>query len=94
MVVQCVSINVNGLRDVGKFIKLCSLCSENRYDVIALQETFWTPDFIDENKKHWSGELFTSCSESGYPGVAFLISEKYKNNVKEIKQINGRFLYI
>ena len=92
--VQCVSINVNGLRDVGKFTKLCSLCSENRYDVIALQETFWTPDFIDENKEHWSGVLFTSCSESGYQGVAFLISEKYKNNVKEIKQTNGHFLYI
>ena len=26
--------------------------------------------------------------------VSFLISNKYNHNVKEIKQINGRFLYI
>ena len=36
----------------------------NRYDITALQETFWNLDFIDENKtKHWSVALFTSWSE-------------------------------
>lgn len=92
--VQCVTINVNGLKDVGKFMKLCSLCSEYKYDIVALQETFWNPDFLAENKKHWNGEIFSSFSESGYQGVAFLVSEKYKQNVKEIKNFCGRFIHI
>ncbi|CAC5388115.1 unnamed protein product [Mytilus coruscus] len=92
--VQCVSINVNGLLDVAKFTKLCAICSENRYDIVALQETFWNPDFIVENKKHWNGEIFFSCSDTNRQGVAFLVSPKYKNYVTEIKGFNGRFIYI
>ncbi|CAC5423458.1 unnamed protein product [Mytilus coruscus] len=76
--VQCVSINVNGLLDVAKFTKLCAICSENRYDIVALQETFWNPDFIVENKKHWNGEIFFSCSDTNRQGVAFLVSPKSK----------------
>ena len=65
--------------------------SENKYDVIGLLETFGNPDFIDENKNE---KLQWWVIESGYQDVAFLIIEKYKNNVKEIKQINGRSRYI
>ncbi|CAC5361461.1 unnamed protein product [Mytilus coruscus] len=92
--VQCVSINVNGLLDVAKFTKLCAICSENRYDIVALQETFRKPDFIVENKKHWNGEIFFSCSDTNRQGVAFLVSPKYKNYVTEIKGFDGRFIYI
>ena len=92
--VQCVTINVNGLRDVVKFENLCSLISENGYDVVALQETFWKPEFITENKKHWNGEIFYSCSDTGKQGVAFLVNKKHSKSVKEIKSFDGRFIYI
>ncbi|CAC5361456.1 unnamed protein product [Mytilus coruscus] len=92
--VQCVSINANGLRDVNKFIKFCSFCSENRYEVVAVQETFWSPDLIEDYKKHWNGIIISSCSGTDRQGVAFLVSEKYKNCVTEIKGFDGRFIYI
>ena len=48
-------------------------------------------DFIDANKKKTSQRWVI---ESGYQDVKFLIIGKYKNNVKEIKQIKGRSTYI
>ena len=68
------------------------LCSENKYDVIGLQETFGNTDFIDANKKKIPSQRWVI--ESGYQDVEFLIIGKYKNNVKEIKQIKGRSTYI
>ena len=48
----------------------------NRYDITALQETFWNLDFIDENKtKHWSVVLFTSWSERDRRGHDRMVEE-------------------
>ena len=48
-------------------------------------------EFFDANKKKTSQRWVI---ESGYQDVEFLIIGKYKNNVKEIKQIKGRSTYI
>jgi hypothetical protein len=48
----------------------------NRYDITALQETFWNLDFIDENKtKHWSVALFTSWSQRDRRGRDRMVEE-------------------
>ena len=82
------------MRDVHKFQKLCSLCEENHYDIVALQETFWDKQFFEDHKYIWSGEVFASFSENNRQGVAFLVSGKFKNRVSEIFQSGGRFLHI
>ena len=92
--ISIVSFNVNGLRDLSKFQQLCTYCSENYYDVVGLQETFWSEDLIENLSKFWSGQIFHSCSDIHRQGVAFLISKKIENEVKYIQGFDGRCIQI
>lgn len=56
--VNIVSINVNGLRDQSKFQHFCNYCSENFYDVVCIQETFWSDDLVEKYQKFWGGRIF------------------------------------
>ena len=88
------SLNVNGLRDVNKFKQVCAFCEENCYDIVALQETFWDFNFIENYKKLWSGEIISSFSDKARQGVAFLVSQKFKEKVNKIAESDGRFLHV
>ena len=92
--VNIVSINVNGLRDVNKFHRLCVYFEENHFDVIALQETFWDEQFVHDHSNIWQGKIFASFSGNARQGVAFLVNNKFKQKVTEISHFNGRFLHI
>lgn len=41
------SWNCNGLVNIDKMKMVVSLFDERKYDVVALQETHWKDDFID-----------------------------------------------
>ncbi|VDI42406.1 Hypothetical predicted protein [Mytilus galloprovincialis] len=92
--VNIVSINANGLRDQSKFQKFCSFCSENYYDVVAIQETFWSDDLVTSFAKFWNGKIFYSCAETHRQGVAFLISKKVEHEVNYIQSFDGRCVHI
>ncbi|CAC5366471.1 unnamed protein product [Mytilus coruscus] len=92
--VNIVSINANGLRDQSKFQKFCSFCSENYYDVVAIQETFWSDDLVTSFSKFWNGKIFYSCAETHRQGVAFLISKKVEHEVNYIQSFDGRCVHI
>lgn len=89
------SNNCNGLRDVNKFKKYVSVINENRIDFLLLQETFWDEDFVTNIKKLYDGDIFHCDSNVLRQGVAILVNQKYKNNVREVyKDNSGRFLHI
>ena len=92
--VNIVSVNVNGLRDVSKFQRLCSFFDENCFDVVAIQETFWDEDFIADHSNMWKGKIISACSNNARQGVAFLVNKKYQDKVDVIAKLNGRFLHI
>ena len=89
-----VSINVNGLRDVNKFHRLCAYFEQSHYDIIALQETFWDEQFLQDHSNIWQGKIHASFSGNARQGVAFLINNKFKQKVSEIFQLDGRFIHI
>ena len=92
--VNFTSINANGLRDVNKFRQLCAFCSENNYEVVAIQETFWDCKFLEDHKHIWNGIIIASNANTARQGVAFLISKKFQDKITEISSINGRFLHV
>ena len=92
--VNFASININGLRDVDKFRQLCAYCEENHFDIVALQETFWDDKFFQDHKNIWSGKILTSYGENARQGVAFLIKNKFRDNVSIVSQFSGRFLHV
>ncbi|CAC5370164.1 E3.1.11.2 [Mytilus coruscus] len=92
--VNIVSLNVNGLRDSNKFQKLCKYCSENYFDVVGIQETFWDDDIVHDFEKYWDGEILYSCSNIARQGVAFLVSNRVKNDVTLVQIFDGRCIHI
>ncbi|CAC5391800.1 unnamed protein product [Mytilus coruscus] len=51
LMVNIVSINANGLRDVTKFQNFTKYCSENYFDIVGIQETFWDDGIIPNIEK-------------------------------------------
>ncbi|CAC5388980.1 unnamed protein product [Mytilus coruscus] len=92
--VNIVSLNVNGLRDSNKFQKLCKYCSENYFDVVGIQETFWDDDIVHDFEKYWDGEILYSCPNIARQGVAFLVSNRVKNDVTLVQNFDGRCIHI
>ncbi len=92
--VNIVSINVNGLRDLSKFQNLCAYCTENYFDIVGVQETFWNDELVSDLSKYWEGKIFYSCTDTQRQGVAFLINKKFENQVKYIQSFDGRCVHI
>lgn len=91
-----ISLNCNGLCDINKMNCMFALFTERKYDIVCLQETFWS-DLIVKNIKEkcmWDGDIFYSNSDINRQGVAILISKKLKNIFTEIEYIKGRFIHI
>lgn len=92
-----VSLNCNGLCDSSKRNCIFALCNERKYDIVCLQETFWTDELyhnIVKDKSVWDGDIFACNSLCNRQGVAILISRKLKHVFKVMESINGRLLHI
>ena len=89
------SINCNGLRSVDKIKNYIGYIEEKHYNVCLLQETFWSDDIIGTVKSLYNGTILYSNSNTNRQGVAVLISNRYKDKVKQIYcEMSGRFLHV
>ena len=72
--VQTCTLNVRGLRDHFKRRTLFKWLIELKLDIIFLQETHVTENFIATFNKDWPGKVYHCCSDSAHSkGVAILI---------------------
>lgn len=82
------SLNANGLRNVDKMKNIFITCEVFKWDILCLQETFWSDDFITEVRKHWDGKLFYNNYEFSHrKGVAILVRKDL--NIKHIDVLHG-----
>lgn len=91
------SLNANGLRDIRKLKNLFTVCDIYKCDIICLQETFWSDDFMTEVKKFWKGRIFYNNYDIQHrKGVAILFKKDIQ--VTQIKHIiygeKGRLLKV
>ena len=78
----CVTLNVRGLRDKEKRRKLFYWLQRNNYDIICLQETYCTEEFLPNFNRDWKGAAFHSLSTSEHSkGCCILLSHKIKHDI-------------
>jgi len=73
----CITLNVRGLHEFDKRSKLFQWLEEKSFDIIFLQETFCTPDFVACFNRHWKGKAYHATTNSSHSrGVSILIPSK------------------
>ncbi len=91
--VRFCTINVNGLRDESKRVRVFQQLRKSGYDVIALQETHCSTEVVSNWKEQWGGTSFWTQGETNSAGVAFLFNPKHKVVIKDIyESVPGRLL--
>ncbi len=67
MVLSCVTFNARGLMDMRKFEKVKEKCK--REDIIALQETNWRENRMNDYKKRWDGSILYNNRDGKRCGI-------------------------
>ena len=89
------SINALGLRSPDRRQTAFNHFTRNKYDIILIQETHWTPDLNDTIKNEWHGNTFFSHGTSNARGVAILLNSNLRHTVTHTQQDqHGRIIKI
>ena len=72
-----VSINTQGLRSINRRQTVFNLIKKQKYDIIFLQETYWTNDLKDVILKEWRGDISFNNFESNARGTAILFHPNF-----------------
>lgn len=93
---KCVSLNVRGLNDTAKRIKVFKWLKENEADIIFLQETYCVTNFIPYFNSNWRGKVFHACTDSKHSrGVSIMFNERFHVTISNIHQSqDGRRLIV
>ena len=91
--IECISLNVRGLRNIHKRKRIFRRLREIKVDVICLQETYVTDDVIEQWKKEWGGELIYYEGTKHGKGQIILL-RKYFPFDWSIEHIEDRILII
>ena len=91
-----ISLNVQGLREKSKRLRLNQWIIQQQTDIAFLQETHFTNDVIKTlniDFEDWS--LYHSFGTTNCNGVSILISKKLDSSVIDvISDPNGRYLFM
>ena len=89
--VNCLSLNVRGINDIGKRRKLFTWLQHNNADIIFLQETKLQENCRQLVDFKWSGKCFHAFTESAKCGVSIFMKGNLKFKlIDEHKSNDGR----
>lgn len=92
---NCLTLNVNGLRSMDKLNNILSLADDWNIDVLLVQETHWDIDFIAHAEKNLNWKIYCSNFSHKSCGVAILVNSKWKNETTiQHNDGQGRFISI
>ena len=87
------SINVEGLHDQSKRINIFKNLINDKYDIIALQETHCTKEVENLWKEEWPGKSYWTTGSANRTGLAFLFNERLDVNIlDDDPDVHGRIL--
>ena len=90
-----VSLNARGIRDFYKRKSIFTWIEKQKADIAFLQETYSTPEVVNEWKFQYRGQMFYSHGSNHSRGVLVLISETLQFDLISLKEdIHGRFVAI
>ena len=80
--INCLSLNVRGLRDSSKRLKIFNYLKAKSIDFAFLQETYCCVNFEKQFKAFWDGDIFHSFTDSNHSrGVCIMISKKVEHRI-------------
>ena len=90
------TLNCRGLRTESKRKKVLYWLKSKSFDIICLQETYFTQNLVETIKREWGGQLFHSLSNSVHArGVSVLIKPHLDVNVlSSFRDNEGRRLLV
>ena len=93
--ISFLSVNSQGLRADDKRSSVFTYFTRNRFDIILLQETYWTLDMESKIKSEWKGNVFFNHGTNISRGVAILVSSQLDHIISDTKRDNeGRILNV
>jgi len=75
--IKICTLNVKGLNNTNKRIKILKWLDEKKYSVCLLQECHLTHTLAQTLKDEWDGDIYLSGQHNNKQGIAVLI----KNNI-------------
>lgn len=79
------SLNANGMRNFSKIKDIFISSEVYNWDILCLQETFWSEDIMSQVEKLWDGYMFYNNYDiKNRRGVAILIKKGKIDNFKNI----------
>ena len=84
-----ITLNARGLRNKQKRRSLFEWIRNKEVEIIALQETYCTEDFIDKFNSDWDGRVWHSPATSSHSsGTCILIPKEF--NIEIINAYNDK----
>ena len=78
------SLNVRGLRNRDKRKALFQWILDKKFDIVCLQETYCTQDFVQKFNRMWEGQVVHSFTDSCHSrGVCIIIKKHLTCNIIE-----------
>ena len=73
--IKLCTLNVKGLNNKDKRIKIFKWLDEKKYSICLLQECHWTPTLAQTLKDERDGDIYLSGKHSNKQGITFLIKK-------------------
>jgi len=86
---NCLSLNVKGIRDKIKRKSIFKWCKDQKADVVFLQETHVTSEVETAFDLDWGGKGFHSCGTSKSRGVSIYFGPKCNVENIDVFDDNG-----
>ena len=76
------TINARGLNNTKKRLALFQWIEDNSFDIVYIQETYCTPEFVKRFDIFWKGKIFHSNTDSKHSrGVSILLSKNFNGDI-------------
>ena len=87
---RVLTLNVRGLRNRKKRLELFKWIRKNKYDLVALQETYILQTDINNWTRQWNGKLYATPCTTHSMGNVILMSKHFDVSEVEYTVINSR----
>ena len=92
---KLISLNARGIWDFQNRKAFVSWIKKQNADIAFLQETYSTPEIVDEWKFQWHGNMYYSHGTNHSKGVIILVSDKLQFELKSASQdSDGQYVLI
>ena len=89
------SLNARGIRDLHKRKSILTWIEKQKSDITFLQETYSTPEVINDWKFQWRGEMILSHGSNHSRGVLVLINEQLQYEIRNtVIDDEGRYILL